>query len=207
MLHCFIKAGKLKRWLARSDCLPEIKQCKAFFDKAYNPRNDDNAKRFNGDELFFEDDPPTHEASDSSFTSAPSDLRPLLRLDKIALAARHKYMGVIYTRSSTHLGNSLVQFYPHGDRTKSPVPASIKYIFNDGQRTAYAVQRQVALPNTTVDPFARYPYFPAKLYSSAMSSDLEIIEVHWISSHVARWQLSKQYAVILSLSLVCVTQT
>jgi hypothetical protein len=204
MLQCFIKAGKLKRWLARPDCSDAIKQCKNFFDRAYHPKSDDNTKRFNEDELFFDDDPSTETqaSADSSLKQTPDDLYPLLRQDQVALPARHKHKGVIYARSSTHLGNSLVQFYPQGDRTTSPVPASIKYIFYDRHRTAYAVQRQVPLPDNHPDPFARYPHFPAKLYSSAISQNLEVIEVNWVLSHFARWQLSPQYAVVLSLSLI-----
>jgi len=38
IVHTFIKAGKLKRWLSRPDCPPVIKECKILFDKAYAPK-------------------------------------------------------------------------------------------------------------------------------------------------------------------------
>jgi hypothetical protein len=82
-----------------------------------------------------------------------------------------------------------VQFYPHGDRTLSPIPASIKHIYRD-KKTYLAVQRQLPAGNTVVDPFALYPYFPAKLYSSQLSPTLELVQLDWIFSHYARWNFS-----------------
>jgi hypothetical protein len=202
MLQSFIQAGKLKRWLARPDCPDVIKECKAHFDKAYAHKSDGFAKQLNGEDLLVDDLSTDNQTSSSQPQTTPDDLRVLIRQDRVILSAWHKHNGIIYSRSTTHLGNSLVYFYLQGDRSTLPIPASIKYIFTNGVTTSYAVQRQLPLEPNIIDPFARYPHFPAKLYSSTISPDLEIIEVDWIASHFARWQLSESLAVILSLSQV-----
>jgi hypothetical protein len=199
MLQCFIKAGKLKRWLARPECSDEVKECKIMFDKAYGRKTDDNKTPPAGDELFADDS--SHEASPSTTLQAtPKELRALLRCDRVALSARHKQNGITYARSTTHLGNSLICYHARGDQSSPPIPGSIKYICSLGNKISYAVQRQQPLKANIADPFSGYPYFPAKLYSSAVSQDFEIVEVNWVTSHFARWTLSQEYSVVLPLS-------
>lgn len=123
------------------------------------------------------------------------------------LHARLHHRNIVYSRSSTHLGNSLVFFFPGGDRRAKPVPACIKYIYGKHGALALAVQRQLPAPAGTLDPFARYPYFPAKLYSCNLSNTLEIVKVDWIMCHFARWQLSSKLSVVLILSQVCIVHT
>jgi hypothetical protein len=202
MLNTFIKAGKLKRWLARTDCPPVIKECKTLFDKAYAPRvQDDSEVDYSGDGIFVE----------TSFTdnhpvprTVPNELRPLTLKAKAAMCARLRHHGIIYTNSSTHLGNSLVHFYPHNDKSKSPIPGCIKYIFEQQGRMVFAVQRQLELPHGTLDPFEPYPHFAAKLYTSHLSKELEVVHVDWVMCHFARWQMSSEHAAVLSLSRVSV---
>jgi len=76
----------------------------------------------------------------------------------------------------------LVQFYPRGDRTLSPIPPPLSTSIVD-KKTYLAVQCQLPADNTVVDPFALYPYFPAKLYSSQLSPTLELVQLDWIFSH------------------------
>ncbi|KAG2047067.1 hypothetical protein BDR06DRAFT_898083 [Suillus hirtellus] len=119
------------------------------------------------------------------------------------LCATLKFDGVIYSRASTHLGNSQILYYPRGDRTLTPVPASIKYIY--GTLTGellFAAQRHLPLDphDCTIDPFSIYPDFPAKMYSTELESRLENVKVTWVVSHFARWTVSSRHSVILSLS-------
>lgn len=131
----------------------------------------------------------------------PNDLRSLIEGSKVILQARFKHDGIVYSRSSTHLGNSLISFFPNGIRT-TVVPGTIKYIIRKMQnQILLAVQRHLDLPCNTQDPFAPYPHFPAKLYSAALA-DLEIVKVDWIMSHFARWKISSEHVVIVSLSKV-----
>ena len=146
-----------------------------------------------------QDDDPT--LSGISGTTPP-DLRSLLVHSHVKTRARLKHNGVVFARSSTHFGNSLILFYPNGDTTVA-VAGSIKYIIDHDGRFTFAIHRYMPIPHNLLDPFRFYPHFPAKLYSAALSQDLELVELHWVLSHCARWQLSPHSAVILNLSRVC----
>jgi hypothetical protein len=136
--------------------------------------------------------------------STPEDLRLLVTESRIVLRARFTHDGVVYARSSTHLGNSLIFFYPRDDKSSPPIPGSIKYIFDTRDGTAFAVQRHLMPEPGTIDPFALYPDFPARLYSTSLNDTLEMVKVGWITSHFARWQISPEHVVVLSLSKVCI---
>ena len=112
-----------------------------------------------------------------------------------------RHHGVIYAISSTHLGNSLILFYPHGDKSKSPIPGCIKFIFEQG-RLVFTVQRQLEAAQGVLDPFEPYPHFSAKLYSSCLSEELEVVHVDWVLCHFVCWQISSEHVVVLSLSRV-----
>ena len=200
MVHTFIKAGKLKQWLARPDCPPVIKECKILFDKAYAPKVHDVVSGIDDDrdgvfmETSFTDDHPAP-------CIVPDELRHFTKKAKVVMRARLRHHGVIYAISSTHLGNSLILFYPHGDKSKSPIPGCIKFIFEQG-RLVFAVQRQLEAAQGVLDPFEPYPHFSAKLYSSCLSEELEVVHVDWVLCHFARWQISSEHVVVLSLSRV-----
>lgn len=199
MLHTFIKAAKLKRWLGRSDCPPVIKECKALFDKAYTPRNrDDNDIDDARDDILTE----TLSTDDHTTRTIPLELRPLAKKSKAVMRARLRHGGIIYADCATHLGNSLIHFYPQGDRSKPPTPGCIKYIFEHRGEMVFAVQRQLSVHHSIVDPFEPYPHFPAKLYLSRLSENLEIVNVSWVMCHFARLEMSSEHVVVLSLSRV-----
>jgi len=88
-------------WLGRLDCPPAIKQCKLLFDKAYAPWQDDhvNSGDHSGDRL---------QSSSSCPSTVPADLHHLVKQSKVVLHAWLVRDQVVYARSSTHLGNSLV---------------------------------------------------------------------------------------------------
>lgn len=188
MVTSYIRGASLRRWLARADCPAVIKACKTLFDKAFSPKSED---------LLGDD------GNDLGVVTLPSDLRNATNLLKASLMARCRFRGFIYSRSSTHLGNSLVLFHKGGDRRLSPVPGCIKHIYRHQSTTYLAVQRYEDIEHGTADPFAKYPYFPAKLYSSTLADPLEIIQPEWIHSHFALWEFSPSQVVVLSLSHVC----
>ena len=64
------------------------------------------------------------------------------------------------------------------------------------------MQRQLAASPNIVDPFSCYPYFKAKMYSSKMGVDLEVVHVDWIVSHYAWWEVTQEHVVVLNLSRV-----
>lgn len=201
LLQSFIKAGKLRRWLARPDCSPAIKECKTLFDKAYAPKVHNVGD--SGEDVFV---PPADEDdSIPTVQTVPSDLRPLVKGTKASLRARLQLNHVFYTTSSAHLGNSLVLFYLHSDRSEPPIPGSIKYIFLQDGQWIFAVQRQCAAQDGIVDPFKVYTDFPAQLYSSGSTNKVEAVQVDWVMCHFAWWEISSGHVVVLSLSRVCIS--
>jgi hypothetical protein len=195
LTHTFIRAGNLKRWLASSECPEILRYCKAIFDKAFSQNLQDESAA-NGDE----DMKPNPQKQ-----RTPDDLKNLSRSNTVALQAHHHHNGVVFSRSSTHMGNSLIHFYPNGSKLLSPVPGAITYIYHtDGAPITYAVRRQLpkATPPVSPDPYQAYPNFPAKLYSAALSENLEMVKPEWVLAHYARWRLSPSDVVVLSLSRV-----
>jgi hypothetical protein len=108
-----------------------------------------------------------------------------------------------YSRAETHLGNSLVSYYPSKSATE-PVAGSIQTITARGQHVWLTIKRQALLPSGSYDPFVRYPYFPASLYSSRMfEGNVDHVPVASVVSHVARFTVpGTEVAVILDLSRV-----
>ena len=195
LLHSFLRASKLKRWLARTDCPQVFQEIKELFDKLYAPKTPDS------DEVTKEDD-----EVQTLIQGIPHDLQSILgsKGDKISMRARLKRNGVVFSVASTHAGNSQIYFYPNGKVTASPVAGSIQYIYNAGIGTRLAVRRQQSLPDHISDPFSRYPHFPAKLYCSRLSGALEEVDPVWIYCHYARWVMNDDYAVILKLIKVSI---
>ncbi|KAF8187438.1 hypothetical protein BJ912DRAFT_926685 [Pholiota molesta] len=186
MLLSFLRGVKLRHWLSRPDCPPALKKCKVVFDNAFGKRETVDAMSHNPD----------------SYQSVPQDLAACISEAKVRLRARYTHNDTIYTRSSTHVGNSLILFYPNGNRSKKLVPGCIKYIIDEDQRKLFAVNCQVPAPPGTVDPFRFYSHFPAVIYSTDLSPDLELISPEWVGTHYARWCMDDNRAVVLNLSRV-----
>jgi hypothetical protein len=197
MLLSYIKAARLRCWLARPDCPPAIQECGVLFDRVFNKNATNSIHELAEDPMN-----DTIMVADCAATSAvPEDLYTLIRRRTAVLRATLKFEGVIYSKASTHVGNSQIFFYPRGDRSLTPVPANIKYIYSTlTGELLFAVQRHIPLDHHIVDPFSLYPDFPAKLYSTDLENRLENAKVSWVVSHFARWRVSDGYAVILSLS-------
>jgi hypothetical protein len=200
MLYSFIKTSKLRCWLSRPDCPPAIQECKILFDKMSAPKSATSLR-----EELAEDplDDSVQASPSASAVAVPEDLYALIKRRTAILCARLKFNGLIYSRASTHVGNSQVFFYPRGDRLSSPVPGSIRHIYaTPAGELTFAVQKLVPLDRhaQTVDPFAIYPHFPAKMYSSSFSTHLENVKVSWVVGHFARWAVSSNTVVVLSLS-------
>ena len=111
------------------------------------------------------------------------------------------YNGINYSRATTHLGNSLVLYYPQASPTTSTA-GSIEKIMVCGTVVQLSIRRQMQLPPGSYDPFLQYSSFPARLYSAEMDSgSLDIVPLTSVLSHVARYIFVNQ-AVILNLSRV-----
>jgi hypothetical protein len=125
-------------------------------------------------------------ANCAATSAVPEDLYTLIRQRMAVLCATLKFKGVIYSKASTHVGNSQIFFYPHGDRLLTPVPTNIKYIYSTlTGELLFAVQRHILLDHHIVNPFSLYPDFPAKLYLMDLENRLENAKVSWVVSHFA----------------------
>jgi hypothetical protein len=175
MMRSYMRGANLRRWLRRPNCLEVVRQFKNLFDKAFSS------------------------GTANSSTNEPGPQSPLPDREQ----AHHSCNGVIFSRSSTHLGNSLVLYYPTLSSV-DPIAGSIQSIQCSGSQVYFYIKRQAPLPLTKYDPFCRYPSFPAKLYSSKMvDGPDDVVPVESAVSHVARFELSSERAVILNLSRVC----
>ena len=192
MLESFIQGSRLRHWLARQDCPIAIKECKYLFDK-YITNSGVSSRSIRPD------------VSEKVIKRvAPTDLQLLTSQKSTVLHARTDFGGTIFTRYSTHQGNSLIMFYRGGSRSSPPIPGRIKYIFEDNGRILLGVQRQVPAGADTIDPFQHYPYFPARVYSVQVGEDLEVVRLEWVMCHYALWHFSEKYDVVLPLVQVSV---
>lgn len=185
VLRAFIQASRLRQWIARPDRPPAVNALKILFDKAYTSTPSD-----------------TNETSSSDNSVTPVDLQRLTGCIRLQLQARVRISRTIYTRASTHLGNSLIQYYAGGNANRR-VAGSIIYIYRRDSKIRLAVQRQLPAPATITDPFRAYPELHAFLCSSKLQDELEEVETGWVLGHSARWQMSATLCVSLLLSRVC----
>ena len=117
LLLSFLKATKLWHWLSDPQSPSIFKEIKLVFDNIHKSNNSyDN---------------PHHDSSTNQVdldVSTPQsildDLKnmQIINKNKVFIRAHIKLQGISYTRSQTHLGNSLVHFHPDGDRSKPLVP-------------------------------------------------------------------------------------
>lgn len=185
MLRSYLRGSRLRRWLARPDCPLAIRECKILFDRVFAPTMQESII-----------------GPDPLINSVPEDLRSIVSDSPISFRSNFRYDRHIYSRYQTHLGNSLIHFYPNGSRRLSPIPGSIKYIFHQDGKVSFAVHRHLPAPSNVIDPFRHYPHVQAKLYSSVLNDRLEIIELSSVFGHFARWCMTPELTGVLSLNRV-----
>lgn len=179
LTRTFIMAARLRSWVSRPD---SPRYCKDLFDKLY-PR--DNISDL--------------EPSDHDYVHDPGHPISIDHSD-VTEVARVRYGGLVFARSSCHLGNSLIKFYCGGDKGVPPVVGQIKAIYCQGGNFILVVQRQLAASPGTPDPFQDYPHLELKIYSAVLADEEEQIPLEWVFSHVARYPMSSDLVVIASLS-------
>lgn len=171
-----------------------IKRCAALFTKIYSSKS-------NADPAIYQEG---LESEKIQIHEVPPSLRPLVPgQSKTTLSARLRAHDLMYSRASTHAGNSMVMFYPEGNRAAVPVPGSIQYIFKKDGVMRFAVHRYRKLPPGVYDPFSRWPDFPASLWSSRTSEVLEEVKVDDVYCQFVQYAVSEDSVVVLSISKVC----
>lgn len=202
LLTSFLKASKIKRWMADPSNPALVRQIKSLYDNIYSPNSTDGVSTAHADELEESDDT----RALLSAKKIPIDLRPLLPSPetKIRLHARFKRGGIVFSIPQTHEGNSQVYFYPNGDKLASPIPGIIRHIFTEtGKRSVFVtIQRAHPIDSSMPDPFSIYRHWPARLFKSRLSESYERIQSDWVTGHFARWDYNSDQMVMLSLSRV-----
>lgn len=184
-MHVHIKKSKIKQWLSHPECPAFIKQCKNIFDKALGTAGKEKTP------------------AESAFVSTPRNLRSLFPDTTIALLARHVIGELMFSRRSTHIGNSLILYYPGGRKNLPTVPGSIEYIIaRKNQPPVFAVHRQLPAPPGSIDPFKPYAHFHASVFSATLSPDLILVQLDWVKSHYGRWKMNDKVVAVLPLARV-----
>ncbi|TFK72422.1 hypothetical protein BDN72DRAFT_869515 [Pluteus cervinus] len=199
MLHTYLQAASLRRWVAQRDCPVAIQEIKSLFDRIYGTPTDIN----NDGKISSNEESPEHT---SSHDRIPPHLNGLVPAGS-KLRAHFRHQGINYSRASTHLGNSLIEY--HLDEGGAIVPGSIQHIYTDkNNHTVFLVRQQELAPAHTPNPFSPYSRFPAKIYSTSLSPSLKRVEPKHIFCHYARFDIDENHCVILSLHKVqCMTHT
>ncbi|KAI6037172.1 hypothetical protein BKA83DRAFT_4041305 [Pisolithus microcarpus] len=107
VLDSFIQGSKLRHWLGQPDSPAAIKECKLLFDKYIS----------------------NSEVSISEFVpkrapkqAVPTELRLLTSRKHLVLHACTNFGGTVFSRHSSHQGNSSIMFYPGGSQSRPPIP-------------------------------------------------------------------------------------
>jgi hypothetical protein len=119
------------------------------------------------------------------------------------LSANHRISGKVFSRQTTHKGNSGI-FYsiPFGSTTSRSVPGVIEYIYTSGEQTFYAVNRFKSYTGCIVNPFQSYPALHTSVFSTSLEDNLEIIHERDILGHLARFDMDSHRALIINLEKI-----
>ena len=103
LLDSFLKASKLKHWLAQTDCPQVFQEIRELFERVYAP------KTHNSNE-----DMRDNSKVSTPMRNAPVNLKCLLghNCEKVSMQARLRCNGVLYSVNSTHAGNGQIYFIP-----------------------------------------------------------------------------------------------
>jgi hypothetical protein len=185
LLHGFIKGSKIRQWLSQENCPPAIRECKTLIDRSYGRPLPDDHSQFQK-------------------VSTPAELKKLLRVFHIELTSSLTHRYVHISCHTKHLGNSYVMVHINGRQQDSrSVPVRISYILwtHDGA-VKLAVHKLMAVKQSTPNPFRYFPHFNAEVYSPQFASDLVLVNLDWVDTHFALYEMSPDCAAVLNLSQV-----
>src|ERR1700748_1267776 len=178
MSHSFNRRNTLIRWL-ENDASDAIERLKAIFRRFF--------PNYSEDKVLKGKTPMTGLNSTAAvdLLSAVKKNGLVASSRDIKLHANLHIAGKIYSRKSTHDGNSGILVRFNEGNMVGETPAVIKYIFSAGDATYLAVNRYKPRPEGSVDPFQHYPALHASIWSSDTEGCLEIIEENAVIGHIA----------------------
>ena len=112
--------------------------------------------------------------------------------------------GVRYSIRSQHEGNSGLLL---PSRDGDPIPCLIEYILrtNKPQSQTFFILRQYQKANISSDPFLKYPRLRARIWSTVLHQELDVMDHRVLSEQFAKFEIDweeKRVAVIFSLAKV-----
>lgn len=183
MATIFARRANFKRWLTRSDLSKEMQIFRDLLSGVVE------AVDWAGQS--FDEDP-----ENISSIEIDRDMFDNLREGH---HANFRHRGVIYSRQSTHVGNSLIAFEKEGKTFYGSIQSIVTL---KSQETVFEVKPYHPLSADIDDAFSRYaPHFPAQLVSSR-EAETEYITKYAIKSHCARYWVSKDSILMIKLSRV-----
>jgi len=150
-MHLFIGADYTNGYHGSIIHITAIKECKRLFDFAFKTRADD----FDGPSLN-EAERPLSDTSSGKILS--EDLQRLTKSRTGIVRAHLKYNTMFFSSSSAHLGNSLVQFYLHGNTAVSSVPGQIQNIIWIKDKPSFVICRHLSASGVDTS-FEKYTHF------------------------------------------------
>jgi hypothetical protein len=174
MLKSYMRAGNFRRLLRHPQCPEALKAVKRLYSKVFGMSGS------------------TPEYPEESEDFSPSD-------DKANYTTQNYLGRITYSRAKTHVGNSIVLYHVAGDPT-AEFAGEIQKIKVTVDGAVFTIRRQGPLPRGVFDPFIRFPFFPARCYSSLLTNDLDTVPFRDVTAHGARFQFSRGRSVIVNLS-------
>jgi hypothetical protein len=111
------------------------------------------------------------------------------------LLRRFTMNGCTYTCANSHIGNSVIQYYPSKGASTLEF-GEIEHIIIVNGTTYLIIRHHIKLPGNVNDPFSSYVDFPGVMYSSGLMEP-EAIELSQIRTHAARLLMADQNRAVL----------
>lgn len=189
MAFSYTRSANLRAILLKAGCPEVLSNCEPAFSKLVSPQNRDSLQTL----LKSLPDISSRQASRQSIIPAvPADrlAQPLpLPLHHLFPKASKGYLlsnitirGSTYSTHSKHLGNSSIMI-----NTKSFTnwPARIAHVLQFDHDTVYFIVQRYTEAGLHFDPYSRYKSTGARLWSSAVSEELETAALEDVVCHFA----------------------
>lgn len=182
----FIRTSNLHRWMSNPQSHPVVQEIYQLFQRTYTDEANRHAM------IISVDGDPALEHDGQEYPFKPNTFPANLTVN-----------GCTYSRSTTHLGNSVVMFFPEGVQTRSAIPASISEIECRGLGQVLLLVRpfKSAILHTS-DPFSAWPHFRASTWSRRLDQPIAI-PFDWIVGQGIVFDLNADNCVVIAISRVC----
>ncbi|KAJ3871047.1 hypothetical protein F5051DRAFT_341426, partial [Lentinula edodes] len=217
MHHSFCEGANFRQWLLRSNSPPMLRYCQQLMDKAYNFNHELPATPEDDVDDSVPDLPTVPELVENNFAQPdsryiippPSNLKKLLGAVPSECFSRIPGSKGDYTiPGEGALGNHYICFQPEGVYHPGQrwLAGQIRHIFRQTQKGPIKLAIQRSLSTTALHPFGDFwaNGFEADMVSSEFSSNLEIVNLNQVAGHSARWAISDNQVVVVSLCSVSV---